>query len=109
MTSPLFSLKDKVAVITGASRGIGEAIATRFAEAGAAVVLAARKPDALAGVAERISQQGGKAIAVAAHTGKADDVKALIAKAVQTYGKVDVLVNNAATNPYFGPMIDVDD
>lgn len=109
MSSSLFSLKDKVAIITGASRGIGEAIALRFAEAGASLVLAARKPDALHAVAEKIKASGGKALAVAAHTGKAEDVKALVAKAIETFGKVDIAVNNAATNPYFGPMLGVED
>jgi NAD(P)-dependent dehydrogenase (short-subunit alcohol dehydrogenase family) len=105
----LFSLQDQVAIITGASRGIGEAIALRFAEHGAKVVLAARKPDALHAVVEKIVKAGGQAIAVPAHTGKAEDVKALVAKAIETYGKVDVLVNNAAANPYFGPMLQVED
>jgi NAD(P)-dependent dehydrogenase (short-subunit alcohol dehydrogenase family) len=105
----LFSLKDRVAIVTGASRGIGEAIALRFAEAGAAVVLAARKPEALQGVAEKIQSKGGRALAVAAHTGKVDDVRALVAKAIEAFGKVDILVNNAATNPYFGPICDIED
>jgi NAD(P)-dependent dehydrogenase (short-subunit alcohol dehydrogenase family) len=109
MSAPLFSLKDKVAIVTGASRGIGEAIAVRLAQHGAAVVLAARKPDALAGVAARIEAAGGKALAVAAHTGKADDVARLVKDAVARFGKVDVLVNNAAANPYFGPMLDIED
>ena len=104
----LFSLTNRVAIVTGASRGIGEAIALRLSEAGAAVVLAARKPDALRAVAERITSAGGKAIAVAAHTGKQEDVEALVARAVETFGKVDVLVNNAATNPYFGPLMGTD-
>ena len=109
MTTSQFSLNDRVAVVTGASRGIGEAIALRLAEAGAAVVLAARKPDALEAVAGRIKAQGGRALAVPAHTGKLDDVRALVAKAIEAFGKVDVLVNNAATNPYFGPLMDVED
>lgn len=105
----LFSMSGKVAIITGASRGIGEAIAVRLAAAGAQVVLCARKLEALQGVAERIEKAGGQALAVAAHTGKTEDVKALVEAAVGRFGKVDVLVNNAATNPYFGPMCDVTD
>ena len=105
----LFSLKDTVAIITGASRGIGEAIAIRFAEQGAAVVLVARKPDALHSVVARITASGGRALGLPAHTGKPEDVKAVVAKAIEHFGKVDVLVNNAATNPYFGPMLGIED
>jgi NAD(P)-dependent dehydrogenase (short-subunit alcohol dehydrogenase family) len=99
-------LKDKVIVITGASRGIGEAIARAAVEDGAKVVLASRKQADLDKVAAEL---GGAAIAVACHTGKAADVDALIAKAVETFGRVDGVVNNAATNPYFGPLIDTPD
>jgi NAD(P)-dependent dehydrogenase (short-subunit alcohol dehydrogenase family) len=105
----LFSLKDQVAIVTGASRGIGEAIAVRLAEHGAAVMLVARKPDALHAVAERITKAGGRAVAMTGHTGKAEDVKAVVAKTIAEFGKVDVLVNNAAANPYFGPMLGIDD
>ncbi len=106
---PLIHLTDKVAIITGASRGIGEAIAHAFADAGAKVVLAARKPDALEGVAQAIRSRGGQALAVTAHTGKLEDITRLVQTAAQHFGKVDVLVNNAATNPYFGPLLDIDD
>jgi NAD(P)-dependent dehydrogenase (short-subunit alcohol dehydrogenase family) len=105
MSATQFSLEDRVAIVSGASRGIGEAIALRFAEAGAAVVLAARKPEALAAVAARITGSGGRALAVPTHTGKLQDVRALVAAAVAAFGKVDLLVNNAATNPYFGPLL----
>jgi NAD(P)-dependent dehydrogenase (short-subunit alcohol dehydrogenase family) len=99
-------LKDKVIVITGASRGIGEAIARACVEAGAKVVLASRKQADLDRVAGAL---GERAIAVACHTGKAEDVDAMMAKAVETFGRVDGYVNNAATNPYFGPLVDTPD
>jgi NAD(P)-dependent dehydrogenase (short-subunit alcohol dehydrogenase family) len=92
--SALFSLQDRVAIVTGASRGIGEAIALRMAEAGASVVLAARKPEALQAVVARIEAAGGKALAVPAHTGKAPDIEALVQQAVAHFGKVDVLVTS---------------
>jgi NAD(P)-dependent dehydrogenase (short-subunit alcohol dehydrogenase family) len=105
MTSP-FSLEGKVAIITGASRGIGEAIAKSFAGAGAKVVLASRKLDGLAAVAESI---GPNAHPVVAHTGKESECNHLVEAAISKFGQVDVLVNNAATNPYFGPMLGIDE
>lgn len=109
MTPALFSLKDRVAVVTGASRGIGEAIATLFAEAGASLVLAARKPDPLQELADRITSGGGRAIAVGTHTGKEEDIRRLVARGVEAFDKIDVLVNNAATNPHFGPLLDAEE
>jgi NAD(P)-dependent dehydrogenase (short-subunit alcohol dehydrogenase family) len=100
-------LKDKVIVITGASRGIGEAIARACIDAGAKVVLASRKQADLDSVAS--SLPADRALAVACHTGKAAEVDAMFAKAVERFGRVDGLVNNAATNPYFGPLIDTPD
>lgn len=100
-------LKDKVIVITGASRGIGEAIARACVEAGARVALASRKQGDLDRVAS--SLPADRAIAVACHTGKPDDVDAMFARAIDRFGRVDGLVNNAATNPYFGPLIDTPD
>jgi len=97
-------LKDKVIVITGASRGIGEAIARACIEAGARVTLASRKQADLDRVAS--SLPADRALAVACHTGKPDEVDAMFARAVERFGRVDGLVNNAATNPYFGPLID---
>lgn len=106
------TLEGKVAIITGASRGIGESIARTFAAHGAKVALAARKPDALASVAAEIDAahpaDGPRAIAIAAHTGKESDCVDLVKKTIAAFGKVDILVNNAATNPYFGPMLDID-
>jgi NAD(P)-dependent dehydrogenase (short-subunit alcohol dehydrogenase family) len=99
-------LKDKVAIVTGGSRGIGESIARAFVANGARVVLASRKLEGVSAVAESIGQG---AIAVAAHTGREEDCVNLVKTAVEKLGKVDILVNNAATNPYFGPMIDIDE
>ena len=104
-----FSLQGKVAIVTGASRGIGEAIAVALAAAGAKVARAARKLDDLTRVATRIQEAGGTAVAVAAHTGKLADVERLVAQTVLSFGQVDVLVNNAATNPYFGPLLETPD
>jgi len=100
-------LKDKIIVVTGASRGIGEAIARACIDAGAKVALASRKQADLDRVAS--SLPADRAIAVACHTGKPEDVDAMLDKAVQRFGRVDGLVNNAATNPYFGPLIDTPD
>lgn len=105
----LFSLNDKTAIITGASRGIGEAIAHALSAHGANVVLASRKLEGLQGVADAINADGGKAIAVAAHTGKPEMLQNLVDTAIKSFGKVDILVNNAATNPYFGPSLHTED
>ena len=107
--NPTFSLAGKVAIVTGASRGIGAEIARQFAAAGASVVLCSRKPEALSGVAAEIEKGGGRVLAVAAHTGKLDNVQSLLKQALDRFARVDVLVNNAATNPYFGPLCEVED
>ena len=95
-------LEGKVAIVTGASRGIGEAIARAFVAEGGRVVLASRKIEGLRPVAESL---GDAAHPIACHTGKPEQVEALVEGAVAKFGQVDVLVNNAATNPYFGPML----
>jgi NAD(P)-dependent dehydrogenase (short-subunit alcohol dehydrogenase family) len=103
--SPSFDLTGKVALITGASRGIGAAIALAYAAAGAKVVLSSRKQDGLDDVAAQIKTAGGEALAVAAHTGDETAVQTLVARALDSFGGVDILVNNAATNPHFGPIM----
>lgn len=104
-----FTLTDRTVIITGASRGIGEAIARAAAAAGASVVLASRKQEGVDEVARSIRDDGGSALAVACHTGRPDEVEALLAKAVAEFGAVHGLVNNAATNVYFGPMLGIDE
>lgn len=104
-----FDLKNKVAIITGASRGIGQAIAVAFAAAGASVVLSSRKQKTLDDAARLIADQGGRALAVAAHTGDSEAVNALVSTAVDRFGGIDILVNNAATNPHFGPFLAADE
>jgi NAD(P)-dependent dehydrogenase (short-subunit alcohol dehydrogenase family) len=104
-----FSLDGKVALITGASRGIGRAIALRFAEAGARVVVCSRKLEGVGAVADEIQAAGGEALAVQAHVGHMEAVRALVKQAVETYGRLDVAVNNAATNPHFGPLLTADE
>lgn len=100
-----FSLKDKVAIVTGASRGIGEAIAHTYARAGAKVVLSSRKLDGLVTVAEAIKAAGGEATPIAAHMGEQAPIENLVQQTLETYGGIDIIVNNAATNPHFGPLL----
>ncbi len=104
-----FDLSGKVAVVTGASKGIGQAMAEAFAEAGAHVVVSSRKQEAVDAVAAGIQEKGGQAIAVAANTGEIDALQQLADTAINTYGGVDILVNNAATNPVFGPVVKTDE
>jgi NAD(P)-dependent dehydrogenase (short-subunit alcohol dehydrogenase family) len=104
-----FDLTGRVAIVTGASRGIGQAIALAFAAAGAQVALSSRKQESLGAVVTEIKKQGGQAIAIAAHTGDSNAVRALVAQTVERFGGVDILVNNAATNPHFGPLLTADE
>jgi NAD(P)-dependent dehydrogenase (short-subunit alcohol dehydrogenase family) len=98
-------LDEKVALVTGASRGIGEAIARTFAAAGASVMLSSRKREALDEVAADID---GDVDVFAANAGEPEQAEACVAATVERFGSVDILVNNAATNPYFGPALGVD-
>jgi NAD(P)-dependent dehydrogenase (short-subunit alcohol dehydrogenase family) len=100
-----FRLDGKIALINGGSRGIGEAFGRAFAEQGATVILASRNQAAVDAVAESIRADGGAATGVACHAGKAEQVDALFARIKNDYGRLDILVNNAATNPYFGPIV----
>ncbi|HEY0601390.1 MAG TPA: glucose 1-dehydrogenase [Herpetosiphonaceae bacterium] len=106
---PSFDLQNKVAIITGGSRGIGEAIAQALAEAGAKVVVASRKLENVQPVADAINAAGGQALAVACHTGDRAQIESLVQQTVDTFGTVDIAVNNAATNPHFGPLLEATD
>ncbi len=105
MTQPdLFNLEGKTALVTGASRGIGEAVARLLASWGAHVIISSRQQDACESVATSIRDAGGQATAVAAHIGDTDAIEALFARLDELDLSPDILVNNAATNPHFGPM-----
>ena len=103
------SLKGKVALITGGSRGIGEAIAMAFAEQGADVAISARKLPDLEKVAKAIEAKGRRSLAVASHIGKAEEIKSLVEQVKAKFGRIDILVNNAGTNPYNGPLLDAEE
>ena len=96
-------LEGKVAVINGASRGIGEAIARGMAACGAQLVLSSRQQESVQEVADSINSAGGLAVAQACHAGRLDEIDALFAFVREKFGRLDILVNNAATNPYYGP------
>jgi NAD(P)-dependent dehydrogenase (short-subunit alcohol dehydrogenase family) len=104
-----FDFSNKVALVTGASRGIGASIAKSLASHGAQVILASRKLDALKEVEKEIAAEGGKAMSVACHTGELKQIESLYADIKKTYGRLDCLVNNAATNPFFGEVLNVDE
>jgi NAD(P)-dependent dehydrogenase (short-subunit alcohol dehydrogenase family) len=104
----MFDLTGKIALVTGASRGIGESIAKLLAGHGAHVIVSSRKIDGCQIVADAIKADGGKAEAFPCHVGSMDDIAAIFAHIKATHGKLDILVNNAATNPYFGDILDTD-
>ena len=105
----LFDLSGKVAVITGASKGIGRAIAERMAEHGAKVVISSRKLDACEEVAKGIRERGGEAVATACPIGRKEELQALVDSTKARWGAIDILVCNAAVNPFFGPAAEMPD
>jgi NAD(P)-dependent dehydrogenase (short-subunit alcohol dehydrogenase family) len=106
---PNFQLAERVAVVTGASRGLGSAIAEGLAEHGARVVLSSRRQQDLDREAERLNARfPGSAVAIAAHAGREEDLRALVKRTMDEFGRIDILVNNAGTNPYFGLLIDAE-
>jgi NAD(P)-dependent dehydrogenase (short-subunit alcohol dehydrogenase family) len=109
MSSTLFDLTGKVAVITGSTRGIGRAIAEEMAHAGAKVVISSRKAEACEEVAAAIRAEGLEATPIACNISKKAELENLVAETRKAYGKIDVLVCNAALNPYYGPMAGASD
>ena len=105
----LFDLAGKVAIITGGSKGIGRAIAERMAEAGAKVVVSSRKLDKCEDVAKAIQARGGDATAIACNVSHMDQLENLVDKTMNIYGRIDILVGNAAVNPHFGPMTEIEE
>lgn len=102
--SSVFSLDHKVALITGASKGIGLGIAEIFAAAGAKVVISSRKQDALDEMADQLKSKGYEATGIACNVGNMEELPILVEKTIEKYGAIDILVNNAAANPIFGPV-----
>lgn len=108
MNSTLFDLTGKIALVTGASRGIGESIAKLLAQQGAHVIVSSRKVDDCQTVVDSIIEAGGSAQAIACHIGEMAQIESIFEQISSQHGKLDVLVNNAAANPYFGHILDTD-
>lgn len=99
-----FDLTGKVAIVTGSSKGIGLSIARGLAENGAKLVISSRKQDAVDAIAAEFNEAGLEAIGIACHIGDSEQREALVAKTIAKYGRIDILVNNAAINPFYGPL-----
>lgn len=108
MINKLFDLTGKVALVTGASRGIGEQIAKLLAQSGAHVIVSSRKIEGCQTVVDSIVAEGGSAQAIACHIGEMDQIESIFSQISAEHGKLDILVNNAAANPYFGHVLDTD-
>jgi Dehydrogenases with different specificities (related to short-chain alcohol dehydrogenases) len=109
MQQKKFDLTGKVALVTGASKGIGKAISEWYAQAGASVVVSSRKLEAVQAVAAEIKSNGGEAFGVACNVGEPGEIQKLVEATVAKYGTIDILVNNAAANPSFGPVVETTD
>jgi NAD(P)-dependent dehydrogenase (short-subunit alcohol dehydrogenase family) len=99
-----FDLSGKVAIITGSSKGIGKSVARGLAENGAKVIISSRKRDAVTAVAAEFKEAGLEATGIQCHIGDAIQRQELVSRTMETYGRIDILVNNAAINPYYGPL-----
>jgi len=102
----MFSLKNKIALVTGSSRGIGEEVAKLYAKHGAHVIVSSRRQEGIDAVADKIRATGGQATALACHIGDQGAIESLMEKIKADIGNIDILVNNAAANPYFGHILD---
>jgi len=105
----MFSLKGKNAIITGASRGIGESIAHLLAKQGAFCILVSRKSEDLEVVENAIKSKGGSAVSISCNMGSLEQIKSLIEHVEEKYGRLDIVINNAAANPYFGEMVNAEE
>ena len=103
------SLSDKVALVAGASRGIGKAIALSFSDAGASVAISGRKLSALEEAAAEIGKAGGRVLPVEAHSRKPEDLRRLVETVKSEFGRLDILVNNAAANPVMAPLVEIEE
>jgi len=103
-----FDLTGKIALVTGASRGIGQAIAGLLAQHGAHVIISSRKAESCQSVVDNIIASGGSAEAMACHIGEMAQIEAIFAQIEAKHGRLDILINNAATNPHFGSIVDTD-
>ena len=109
MPSPLFDLGGKVALVTGSTKGIGKAIAMQLAQAGAKVVISSRKAEACAAVRQEFDALGLTAVAIPCNVARKAELENLVAKTIEAYGRIDILVCNAATNPVYGPTASASD
>jgi NAD(P)-dependent dehydrogenase (short-subunit alcohol dehydrogenase family) len=109
MVNHLFDLSGQVALVTGSSRGIGKAIAEEMSAAGAKVVISSRKQDACDAVRDQIKASGGEAISVTCNIGNKQEVELLVRATMEHFGRIDILVCNAAVNPYYGPLAKLGD
>jgi dehydrogenase/reductase SDR family protein 4 len=109
MNTEYLSLEGKVALVTGGSRGIGKAIALAFADAGADIIISSRKQEALDEVAKEIETMGRKGLPIAAHNRNPEDIRALMDQVKAEFGHLDILVNNAATNPVMAPLVEIEE
>ena len=105
----MFSLENKTAIISGGSKGIGKAIAFKYAEAGANVIICSRKKENLDTAVQEAKSSGFDIIAIECNTGDVDSIQNVVNQTLEKFGKIDILVNNAAANPYYGPILKAED